>query len=144
MNISIVDDPYKVIRRAREMYFPVPSRTAETMASQMVYQALVLGSDEVSATKIKEWWIISSKLDWIAARKHTASEVFSSVIPCPEDGPNSHRYEIVVATFASAFISIGKEGETISQGDCREIQGDLEKCRIQVPGGRILALQVSS
>ena len=142
MEIKILTDPLRAIRRARELYFPLSSTMGEQMMSKLAYQALAFGSPEISIVRHAEWWIFSSSVDWIATRPQPASEVFTAIVPCPEDGPNSHRYEIVVAAFADAYLSIGKDGEKISHGDIEGISGVLEEDLQRVPDGRVLALRL--
>lgn len=142
MEIEIFTDPIKVIRRARDLYFPVPSRMGEMMMSKLAYQALILGAPETSIARHAEWWIFSASIDWIAARPQSAAKVFTTIELCPEDGPNSHRYEIVVAAFAGAYLSIGQDGEMVFSGDTENVKREAEKYRLRVPNGRVLAFRL--
>lgn len=142
MELKILTDPLRANRRARDLYFPVSSAMGEMMMSKLAYQSMILGAPEISVTSHRKWWIFRSSIDWIAARPQPASEVFTAIVPCPEDGPNSHRYEIVVAAFADAYVSIGKDGEKISRGDVEGILGALEKDRLRFPDGRVLAVRL--
>jgi hypothetical protein len=105
------------IRRHPEMYLGGGRKDGPSLAARLVSDVLTQGGPDVEAIQTNDWWVVASAIDWISIqeRQH-ARDPFTSIIPFPEDGPNSMHSEVLLTAFAEDVLTTGCEGRRVIKG----------------------------
>ena len=104
-----------------EMVFRLGKPNAIELVEGIVAEALVLNAIDLGITRISNWYIISSSLDWLKeCNQSTVKALFEELHAFPEGGPNSSRYEFFLKIFANDVFTVDDEGVAIIKGEVPE------------------------
>lgn len=145
-DLDSVSGDVAFILKNRAMFGPPANvELGAYLASHLASQLAFLRSLPFVVEKADAWWIIASRRDWLVSSEGAslAASAFSSLLPLPESGPNSHRSEVLLSAFADAVVTAGDDG-------LQWIKGSAE--RTPLPGGidvsgrdgRMVAFRVAS
>ncbi len=75
---------------------------------------LLFSGESVTILKKDDWWLVASEFDWIEnSGGYSIEEIFSRIIPFPEDGQNSVRGEILLKAFAQDVFTESTSNSTV-------------------------------
>jgi hypothetical protein len=105
------------IRKHPEMYLVCGRKDGPSLAARLVSDVLTQGGPVVEAIQANDWWVVASETDWIRILecKHSR-DPFTSIVPFPEDGPNSMHSEVLLTAFAQDVLTTGCEGRRVIKG----------------------------
>jgi hypothetical protein len=126
-----MNDPVNWVAEHPAMFFPSGNFEARLAAALVVQEALLSGASDVTVRRDAEWWVIESSHDWLPAPLD--SDAFHGVIPFPEAGPNSCRFEILLTAFASDVVTASQAGATAIKG--------VMSAAFERPRGRVVAFR---
>jgi hypothetical protein len=119
MSISVVDDALEFVKEHPEMFFANGRPAPLACVQGLVAQVLSLGAHDVVVNRCDRWWVVGSSFDWFLPGR-TAAEQMRLLLPLPELGPNTSRFEVVVLAYSDAVAVRGSEPAwEVIQGDDR-------------------------
>ncbi len=111
-----LNDALGFVRQHPEMFFPGKSPNPLDCLQHLLVEVLALGAPDAVVRRLDNWWVLSSSFDWFGGKD--PNELFTSIIPIPEVGPNSSRVEIVLAAFAQSVATYGTStGRLVVRGE---------------------------
>ena len=114
--IAVIDNVLPFVREHPSFFFRDGVPTPLECVQALLAEAVSLGATDISIRHLAPWWILSSSFDWFAG--HALDQLFTRLIPLPEAGVNTSRYEVVVAAFAQAASVHGAStGRAVVHGE---------------------------
>jgi hypothetical protein len=117
-NDLTIGDVADFLRRNQEMYFRSGSFSAVEAATHIAIEAMICGAKDVRISLDGDWIIIYANVDWLEG---TTDDVFLQLEHFPQDGPNSHRSEVILHTFCSRLIVATLMEVTVIKGGSEDL-----------------------
>ena len=111
-----------------ERFFRTGSPTGLELAYHILCDALHL-THKCTIARHGEWWIVSSANDWVAHESLAVRQLFSRVVPAPEQGVNSMRAEVILSAYAQDVATFDGEQWLVVEGAIPPAVRDLVAMR---------------
>jgi hypothetical protein len=140
-DLNIVSDAVSLIQKDPSRYLGRAEKApGEDLAARMMSSLIWLGALPATVTRLPPWWVVSSEKDWLAvAGQANVEAAFSTIVPLPAAGPNSHRAEVLLSAFADVVVTLGADGVRWVKGDSSRLTLPQGVDLAHANGGRIVA-----
>jgi len=91
-----------------------PEMSGQQLASQLARDLILTGSLPFSVDCVDEWWVVSSKKDWLLMQSESITlRSFKHIVHFPEAGREACHSEILLSAFANAVVTRVADEELI-------------------------------